>query len=57
MIPASSFNYYQELCREAEEIPQDSLEDLYVHGQPPETYNLLMRYMDIPDGILAVDAD
>lgn len=55
MISAASFNYYQEVEREARDIPNDLLREAYKTGEPTEVYRVLQEHMMVPWGLLTTD--
>lgn len=57
MISPASFNYYQEVEREALDIPEFELQQAYESGEPLETYSVLTEHMLVPWGIFAMDVD
>lgn len=54
MSPAT-FNYYQEVEREARDIPEPQLRQAYETGEPLETYRALEEHMMVPWGFFITD--
>lgn len=57
MISAASFNYYQEVEREARDIPEPQLRKAYETGEPVETYRVLSEHMQVPWGVFIYDVE
>ena len=55
MISAASFNYYQEVEREARDIPDEILREAYETGEPTEAYRVLLEHLMVPWGFFATD--
>lgn len=56
MSPAS-FNYYQEIEREVQDIPEPELRRAYETGEPEETYRVLTEHMMVPWGFFEADVE
>ena len=54
MISPASFNYYQEVEREARDIPEPELRKTH---EPVEAHRVLQEHMLVPWGILACDVE
>ncbi len=55
MISPATFNYYQEVEREARDIPDEILQQAYETGEPTETYRVLSEHLLVPWGFFATD--
>lgn len=55
MISPASFNYYQEVEREALDIPERLMQQAYETGEPTEVYRVLQEHLMVPWGILNSD--
>lgn len=54
MISAASFNYYQEVHREAKDIPHYDLSEI---DEPVEGYRVFQEYLMVPWSVFACDVE
>jgi hypothetical protein len=55
MISAASFNYYQEVEREAQDIPDSALREATETGELLSVMRVLREHLLVPWGFLATD--
>lgn len=55
MISAASFNYYQEVEREAQDIPDAVLREATETGEPLSVMCVLREHLLVPWGFFATD--
>ena len=55
MISAASFNYYQEVEREAQDIPDSVLREATETGEPLSVTRVLREHLLVPWGFFATD--
>lgn len=55
MISAASFNYYQEVEREAQDIPDSVLREATETGEPLSVMRVLREHLLVPWGFFATD--
>ena len=57
MISAASFNYYQEVHREAKDIPHYDLSEICETDEPVEAHRVFQEYMMVPWSVFACDVE